>query len=516
METYLISYDLGTGGNKAALYDISGNCVADVFIPYQTYYPKAGWHEQRPEDWWQAVVRSTRYLVEKSGIDGNEVAALGISGHSLGVVPLNQAGQLLRQSTPIWSDARAVAQSRQMFERINESSWYYLTGNGFPAPLYAIFKIMWYKDHEPEMYSQIAKVIGTKDYVNFRLTGEILTDYSYASGSGVYDLVKWRYSDDLIAASNVPKELFPEIVPSAQVIGTLKQEAATELGLPQSVKVVAGGVDNSCMALGARSIKDGRIYNSQGSSSWIAVTTKDPILDYKFRPFVFTAVIPGLFNSAIPVFSSGSSFRWLHDQLCPDLVLQAHAEGKDVYELMTALASTSPVGSRGIIFNPSLAGGSSIDDSINIRGAYIGLDLGHTRADVIRATMEGVAMEMRLALDELRRKMLFSKDMLVVGGGSRSQLWRQIYADIYDMNIIKTTIDHQAAALGAAALAAFGAGIWKDVEIIDEIHRVVDVTEPNQANVEVYNKLMVVFRETGKCLADIGDMIVDLGLSHSG
>jgi len=516
MGNYLIAYDLGTGGNKASLFDTTGRLLADTFIPYQTYYPKAGWHEQRPADWWNALVESTRGLVSKSEIDVNEIAALGISGHSLGVVPLDKSGHLLRETTPIWSDSRAVAQARDMFERVSESEWYYLTGNGFPAPLYSAFKMMWYRDNAPEMFTQIERVVGTKDYINYLLTGEILTDYSYASGSGVYDLVKWRYSDDLLDASCLPRKFFPEIVPSSQVIGTLKKEIAQILGLPESVKVVSGGVDNSCMALGARNIKDGRIYNSQGSSSWIAMTTKEPILDDKFRPFVFTAVIPGLFNSAIPVFSSGTSFRWLRDQLCPDLVDQARQEGKEVYELMTALAAQSPVGSRGVIFNPNLGGGSSIDESINIRGAYLGLDLGHTRADVIRATMEGVAMEMRLALDELRKKTTISEQMLVVGGGSRSRLWLQMYADLYNMTIIKTNIDQQAAALGAAALAGVGAGFWKDFEIIDEIHKIVEVIEPIPANAETYNKIMPVFRKAGKYLAELGDMVVDLGLSHRG
>jgi xylulokinase len=313
----------------------------------------------------------------------------------------------------------------------------------------------------------------------------------------------------------LPKEIFPNILPSAEVIGTLTNDAAEALGLPKKVKVVAGGVDNSCMALGARNIKDGRIYNSQGSSSWIAITTKEPILDEHFRPFVFTAVMPGLFNSAIPVFSSGSSFRWVRDQFCPDLIVDAKKENKDIYDLMTELAAASPVGSRGIIFNPNLAGGSSVDASINIRGAFLGLDLGHNRADVIRATMEGVAMEMRMALDELRGKISVSNEMVVVGGGSRSKLWRQIYADLYKMRILKTNVDQQAAALGAAALAAVGAGLWKDFEIIDVIHKIVDVTEPDPANVATYEQIMPIFLKAGKYLAEIGDLVAALEPSRS-
>lgn len=513
MDNYLIAYDLGTGGNKASLYDTQGNCIVDTFVSYKTYYPRASWHEQKPSDWWQAVIDSTRELIQKSGINVKDIIALGISGHSLGVVPLDKNRKVLRETTPIWSDSRAVKQAQKYFQGISESDWYNMTGNGFPAPLYSVFKIMWYRDNEPEMFRQIDIIIGTKDYINYLLTGKILTDYSYASGSGVYDLINWRYSEEFIKESGIPRSFFPDIVPSTQVIGELTKEAAEALGLPQSVKVVSGGVDNSCMALGARNIKDGRVYNSQGSSSWIAVSTEKPILDVKYRPFVFTAVIPGLFNSAIPVFSSGSSFRWLRDTLCPDLIAQAQEQGKDIYELMTDLAAQSPVGARGIIFNPSLAGGSSIDASINIRGAYMGLDLGHNRSDIIRATMEGIAMEMRMALDELNNAVNFTEGMLVVGGGSKSKLWLQIYADLYKMDIIKTNIDQQAAALGAATLAGIGVGLWKDFSIIDEIHHIVEVLHPIPKNVEVYEKIMPIFKLSSNFLAEIGDLETEKGLS---
>ena len=510
MEPYIIAYDLGTGGNKASLYDAEGSCLAETFVTYPTQYPRAGWHEQRPEDWWDAVVRSTRSLLELTSVDSNEVVCCAISGHSLGAIPLAADGTLLRDSTPIWSDSRAVPQTQQMFQHLSETEWYMLTGNGFPAPLYSAFKVMWYRNNEPELFAKIARVIGTKDYINFRLTGYIGTDYSYASGSGVYDLVAWRYSEKLIEASQLSSTLFPEIVPSTQIIGTLTDEAADALGLTRSTQVISGGVDNSCMALGARNIEDGRIYNSQGSSSWIAVTSGKPLLDDKSRPFVFTHVMPGLFNSAVPVFSSGSSFRWVRDHMCRDLVQRAEQDGTSVYDLMTELAAQSPVGAKNLIFNPSLGGGSSIDPSINIRGAFVGLDLGHTRADVIRATMEGIALEMRMALDGLRKLMPIGHEMLVVGGGGRSTLWRQIYADAYNMRIIKTNIDQQAAALGAAAVAAVGAGLWDDFTIIDTVHQVENLTDPNPDHVRVYNRLLPLYIRAGEYLADIGDRIVAL------
>jgi len=510
MSEYIIAYDLGTGGNKASLYDLEGNCLAANFVPYETHYPHSGWHEQRPADWWDAVVASTRGLLDETDVDAAQIACIGISGHSLGAVPLDAEGTLLRQGTPIWSDSRPDTQVPEFFSHVDEADWYTTTGNGFPAPLYTAFKIMWYRDNEPDMFTKIAAVIGTKDYINYRLTGRIVTDYSYASGSGVYDLLGWDYSAKLLAAAGLPRDILPDIVPSTEVIGELTAEAAEALALPRGVKVVAGGVDNSCMALGARNTAPGRVYNSQGSSSWIALSDDKPLLDVATRPYVFAHVMPGMFTSAVGVFSTGTSFRWVRDHLCRDLVARAEQTGDDVYDLMTALAAESPVGANKLLFNPSLAGGSSLDESPNIRGAFIGLDLGHTQADVIRATMEGVAMALRVGLDALRNLTDISDEIVVVGGGSRSALWRQIHADLYRMKVVKTSIDQQAAALGAAALAAVGTGLWSDVARIDAIHQVQSVAEPVAANCEAYDTLMPVFRKAAHCAAQLGDMLSEI------
>lgn len=507
MSRYIIAYDLGTGGNKSSLYDLKGNCLAECFEPYPTLYPKAGWHEQRPEDWWAAVVTSTRRLLQQTGIRPDEVACCGISGHSLGVVPLDKDGNLLREVTPIWSDSRALEQTRRFFERVPEEEWYTITGNGFPPPLYSVFKIMWYQDNEPEMFERVRTIIGTKDYINYRLTGEICTDYSYASGSGVYDLLGWKYSERMLEASGLPAGIFPAIVPSTEVIGTLTPSAAGELGLTTQVKVVSGGVDNSCMALGARNTRQGRVYNAQGSSSWIAVSSEKPLIDPKVRPYVFTHVIPGHFTSAVSTFAAGTSFRWVRDQICADLKQRAAVEGRDAYDLMTEEAAKSPVGANGLLFNPNMAGGTSMSDSIHIRGAYLNMDLGHTRADLIRAAMEGIAMELRLALDVLRGMETISDEMLVVGGGSRSLFWQQIYADVYNTTIVRTNIDQQAAALGAAACAAVGCGLWDSLDYVDEIHQVLDVIHPDPANTAAYEKLLPVFRRAGKMLSSLGDEI---------
>jgi len=510
MSKTILAYDLGTGGNKASLYDSEGRCLAAVFVPYETHYPQAGWHEQRPDDWWRAVVESTRQLLAAEGVDRERIECLAISGHSLGCVPLDGTGRLLRQSTPIWSDKRAGAEAAALFEAIDELRWYRLTGNGFPAGHYTVFKIMWYRRNEPEMFARIDKVVGTKDYVNYRLTGRIATDYSYASGSGVYDLTGWRYSDELIAASGLPRTLLPPIVPSTEILGELTAEAAEQLGLPRGVKVACGGVDNSCMALGARNLAEGSVYTSLGSSAWIAVSSDKPLLDERARPYVFAHVVDGMFTSATSIFSAGTSFQWVRDRLCGDLVARARRDGSDPYERMTELAASAPAGAHGLLFNPSLAGGSSLEPSAHIRGALLGLALGHTQADVIRAAMEGIALNLRLAIDELRRLCEVREEMVAVGGISRSGLWRQILADALRIRIVKTNVGQEAGSLGAAAVAAVAAGLWGDFRPIERVHEVQDVCSPQPEAVAVYEKLLPAFQQAREDQARLGEMLAGL------
>ena len=238
MDERIISFDLGTGGNKASLYDREGNCLASAFVPYLTYYPQIGWHEQHPTDWWNAVIQSTRNLLLSDKTEIDSITALAISGHSLGAVPMDRNGRLLREATPIWSDVRADREVSEFFRLIDPDEWYLTTGNGFPAACYSIFKVMWYRNNEPETWKNVYKILGTKDYINYRLTGKIATDYSYASGSGIYNLKSWKYDDRFISASGIPAGIWPEIHPSTHILGDVLPEVADELGLGHGVKVI--------------------------------------------------------------------------------------------------------------------------------------------------------------------------------------------------------------------------------------------------------------------------------------
>lgn len=506
MKQYILAYDFGTGGIKASLYNQEGHPISTSFYAYETLYPNVGWHEQKPSDWWEAICSSTKTLLRLSGANGSEIEALAISGHSLGVVPLDSQGRLLRDSVPIWSDTRAQKQADDFFSEYPKDKWYLKTGNGFPAHLYSAFKLMWYQKNEPEMFSKVATVLGTKDYLNYLLTGELLTDHSYASGCGFYDLKKNAYDHDLLHKMKLPIELFPSIVPSTTIIGTLQKEAAEALGLTPDIKVACGGVDNSCMALGARGIYDGRAYTSLGSSSWIAVTSHEPILDVTLSPFVFAHVIPNMYASATSIFAAGSSFQWVRNEICKDIL----NESSNPYAIMNELAQQSPVGAHNLLFNPTLAGGTGSDKTPNMRGAYLGLTLKHTQADLIRASMEGISLSLRIALDYLKTLTTLKDEMLFVGGGANSPLWLQMFADIYNMDILKTTVGQEAGSLGAAAIAAVGCGMWQDFTPIDEIHELVSRNTPNPKTNQTYEEMLRIYKIANNYLADISDMLYEM------
>ena len=496
----ILSYDLGTGGIKTSLWNENGTPISSVFIPYNTYYPTHQWHEQKPIDWWNSVCLSTRKILKESHTQPTEIAALALSGHSMVVAPLDKQGNLLTENVPIWSDTRAEECIPDFFRELTYDDWYTTTGNGDPPACYSILKLMWMKKNQPDLFRQIHRVLGSKDYINYKLTGTICTDPSYASGFGVFNLSEWQFEDRFFEVAGIPKEIFPKIRPSDSIIGHLTPEAARETGLTPGIPVACGGVDNSCMALGARGIGEGRIYTSLGSSSWIAITSQKPIVDIKTRPFVFAHIQKGYYTSAVSIFSAGNSYRWVRDQLCRDI-----PSDEDAYLLMDRMVADTPIGSNGVIFNPSLAGGSTQEPSPYMRGGFAGITLSTTREEMIRASMEGITLALKEVLDILSANAKIDKDMLICGGGSKSKLWRQLFADIYNLDIIKTNIDQNAASLGAAAIAANACGLWNDYSRIESIHQIESVEKPIREQVEKYKVLQKVFHQYAKQTAELGE-----------
>lgn len=496
----LLAFDLGTSGVKCSVFDGDGQLLGARYGEYETYYPNADWREQRPGDWIDRIVRGTKELMRELG--DVEICGIGVSGHSLGALPVDKDGRLLAQQVPIWSDARATAQADRFFEKVDYRNWYERTGNGFPRDLYSLFKIMWYQEREPQLYADTYKFIGTKDYVNLFLTGNAVTDISYASGCGLFDLKNGCYCPEYAEAAGVDLEKFPEVYASHAIIGYVTEEAAALLGISPGIPVAAGGVDNACMTLGAGCFEDGDVYASLGSSAWVTASVSEPVVDFDTRIYTFAHCVPGQYLPSIGIFASGSALAWAADRWFADIT------GGDRFDRIGQMAAASEVGARGLLFNPSLAGGCSFDKSTNLRGCLFNLDLGNTREDIARAVFEGIAMHLWLASGALEQSGHLGKRLLVVGGGSKGAFNRQIYADVFGKEVAVSRVRQDAASLGAAALAAVGSGMWESFAPLRRIHKDLTLSQPDMDSHAYYERIAPFYRQLCDACSDLGDVLL--------
>jgi len=456
-----LAFDLGTSAVKATLYSEEGVCLGEKTIAYPLYCSTDNVRrEQEPDQWWESVCEASRALLSDKDV---HVAGIGLSGHSLGIVPVDKRGRLLSQRTPIWSDSRASCQAEDFFEKVGPEEWYGATGCGFVPAQYPLFKLGWYREHEGEIYRRACCFLGTKDYVNLKMTQAACTDRSYASGSGVYDQRRHAYIPRFAEAAGIDGAKLPEIVKSTDIIGELTRDAAAAMGLHAGIPVIAGGVDNACMCLGAGCYAPGRAYASLGTSAWVAMAADDPCLNYEKRVYIFEHCVDGLWVPAAGIFSAGSSLNWVVERMFSGLPA-------DPWMRLNELAAASPVGANGVIFCPALAGGTYVDPSPSLMGAFFNLSLGISSGDLARAAFEGICCELALAYDALGGCVPLDGPLLLAGGGARNDFWCQMYADVFGTEVYRTQVMQNAASLGAAALVWRGLGRWKDFRPLDAAH----------------------------------------------
>jgi len=508
MSTHILAHDLGTTGNKATLYDAAGRLVGSAFYPYATEYARTNWAEQDPEDWWTAVCVSTKQLLAESGVGCQDVAAITFSGQMMGCVALDREAQPLRKAI-IWADQRAVAQAAWVGERVPFAEVYRITGHRLSSS-YSLAKILWLRDHQPDVVRRAYKFTHAKDAIVARLTGIFVTDPSDASGMNLYDLATGAWSPRILEAAGIDPAQLPEVVPSSAVVGEVRGAVADEVGVPTGTPVVIGGGDGACAAVGAGVVTEGSAYNYVGSSSWIALATKAPIYDPDFKTFTFAHLVPGMFMPVGTMQAAGASYQWARDQLCPLEVQAAEALQVSPYEMMNAQASESPPGSNRLLFLPYLMGERSPHWNPKARGAFVGLTIRHTRADLIRAVMEGVAMNLRVILDAFRGQGSDVATIRLIGGGARGRLWNQIMADVYGVPVQRLTVLEEATSMGAALAGGVGVGLYAGFSMAEAMNPVAATIDPDPRAQRVYEALLPIFRQTYEALVPVYDRLAEL------
>jgi len=505
MKDYILAHDLGTTGNKATLYDRAGGLVGSAFYGYQTEYAQTSWAEQDPEDWWSAVCASTRKLLEQTGARADEVACIVFSGQMMGCVPLDRKARPLRKAI-IWADQRSVDQEQWVGERISPAEVYRITGHRLSAS-YSLSKILWLRDHQPDIYERAYKFVHAKDAVVARLTGVFVTDPSDASGMNLYDLEGGTWSERMLEVAQLDPAQLPDLRPSTEVVGGVLPEVADQVGVAAGTPVVIGGGDGACAAAGAGVVREGAAYNYIGASSWIALATEKPIYDPDYKTFTFGHVVPGMFMPTGTMQAAGASYQWTRDQLCPTEVETAESLGLSPYELMNQAAENSPIGAKGLIFLPYLMGERSPRWNPRARGAFLGLTIRHTRADMIRAVLEGVTMNLRVILDAFRSQGARIEAMRLIGGGARGRFWNRMMADVYGIPVYRLAILEEATSMGAALTGGVGVGLYPDFSMIETMNQVSEIVEPDPAAQAAYEGIYPIFEAAYQALLPVYDMI---------
>jgi xylulokinase len=491
----LAAYDFGTTGCKASFFDERGPLIATAYREYPTAFPEPGWVEQDPEDWKDAMRSTTRELLAKSEVQPREVACLSFSGHMMGCVPVDDQGNPIARRVMLWADTRSQQEARWLEELIGRERFYSETGGGLETVLYPAAKIPWIKKNHPELYRQAACFIGTKDTICAWLTGRIATDFSEASDTGLLHLAQRRWHGGFLDVLGIDADKMPELVESTTVLGRLRREPAEELGLLEGTPVVIGGGDVSCGTAGAGAITENLPYMCIGSAGWVSVARREPLINPVARPMSLCHVVPDLYCSQIIMYSAGIAFKWLRDEVFAYQAPEAVSEyDPAAFSKMDGLASQSPPGSNGVLFLPYLRpGGAPYYDS-EARGAFLGLSLTTRKADLLRAALEGVAYNLCLMVEYLEEGQPFSS-MRMIGGGSESLLWKQIFADVLGKEIVTLSAQQEANTLGAAIVGAVGIGMINDFAEIERFNRVTERTMPRPEHRQWYQQRLAAFAE---------------------
>src|SRR5665648_201276 len=482
---YLLGIDIGTSGTKGMLMDREGKIYARAGREYSINIPKSGWAEQDPKMWWKATIQVISEVIKKSEVNSQQIRGIGLSGQMHGTVFLDKNLQPFRPAI-IWADQRSSSQCESIYQKIGKERLAELTGNSIAAG-FMCSTLLWMKENQPEMYKKIYKVVLPKDYIRYRLTGNLGVEVTDASSTLLLDIKRRCWSEELLDLLNLTLDILPgEVHESQEVAGYILAEVARNTGLSEGIPVVYGGGDQSMQAVGNGVIRPGILSSTIGTGGQLFITVDKFTYDPKLRIHTFCHAIPNSYHLLGAILSAGLSLKWLRENIL-------HTPNS--YHIFDEEVDKIRAGSEGIIFLPYLLGERSPYMNPQAKGVFFGLSLKHHRAHLIKAVMEGVVFALRDCLEVFEELGIKIEQVIASGGGAKSRVWRQMQADIFNKEISITQSIEQAA-MGAAILAGVGVGIYKDVE--DGCKKVVKLKEekikPIPENVDIYNQQFKIYQ----------------------
>ena len=491
---YFLGMDVGTGGTRAVLIDTAGAIVASAASEHAAFRAEQpGWAEQQPEDWWRAAqeaIRQTLALAPR-GFSPAQIGGIGLTGQMHGAVLLDSDGKVLRPAL-IWCDQRTGPQCDWLHRELGREHLIDLVAN--PAlPNFTLTKLLWVREHQPEVWAHVAHVLCPKDYVRFCLTGTYAMDVQEASGTLLLDVANRRWSSEVAKVAGVSESWLPELFESPEVCAKISIAAAQTTGLVAGTPVVAGAGDQGAGAVGMGILEPGSVSVTIGTSGVVFAATAKPSLDKGGRLHTFCHAVPGRWHVMGVTQAAGLSMRWLRDTVLPG----------GSYDELTAEAARVSAGSDGLLWTPYLLGERTPHLDSHARAAFVGLTAAHGRGHLARAVMEGVAYSLRDSFTIFAEMGVPVMGVRLGGGGARSKVWRTIQAGVYG-HTCDVLVAEEGGAFGAALLAGVGGGGWATVE--EACTRAIQVAEqivPEAGDVERYTQGYAGFRAVYPALKDI-------------
>lgn len=481
---YFLGIDTSTTSSKALLIDEKGAVIAVESSAHTLQTPKPLWSEQDPQEWWQAVSASIKSVLQKAGISGESVAAIGLTGQMHGLVLLDESGNVLRPAI-LWNDQRTQSQCDEIHQVIGKEKFIQISGNialtGFTAP-----KILWVKENEPQVFAKAKHVLLPKDYIRYKLTGEYAMDKADGAGTVLFDLKARNWSDEVLAALEIPRSWMPKTFEGTEFTGQITKEVAALTGLKEGTPVAAGGGDQAAGAVGVGAVEPGIVGLTVGTSGVVFATTPSALIEPQGRLHAFCHAVPGMWHFMGVMLSAAGSLQWYRDTLAPTVS----------FDDLLKDAESVPAGSEGLQFLPYLSGERTPHPDPLARGAFIGLTLRHGRAHMTRAVLEGVSYGLKDSFTLIQNAGLGAiTQVRASGGGTKGALWRQIMASVLEAELV-TINTTEGGAYGAALLAGVGAGAWRDVSSACKASiKITGSTKPDPSQMDAYHKGYSLYQE---------------------
>jgi D-xylulose kinase len=476
--------DLGTTGTRTIIFDNNGGVISSYYKEWKSIYPSPVMVEQDALSWWNALKKTIEMSIKKGNVDPSDIKSLAITNQRETIVPVDIDGNPLHNAI-VWQDRRTIDECNFIKEKIGADKIYNTTGLTID-PYFSGSKILWIKNHKPEIYQKTHKFLLVHDFIVNKLTGKWVSDHSNASRTMLLDINNLKWSEDIASALELDLDKMPDPVPSGQLIGNITTD---ETAFDKNTVVISGGGDQQCAALGVGVTIPGRIKCTTGTGSFILSYLEKPKFDPSKRVLCSCHTVPGAWIQEASIFTSGAALRWIRDEICTSEVKKSEEEDVDPYVIMDNLAEETPIGSNGISVIPHFVGAGAPHWNPNARGVIFGISLGNKRSDIIRAVMEGVAYEIRKNVEVFKELGSRIEEMRITGGGSRSSIWNQIQADVLNITCARGELE-ESTAVGAAILASYGVGDFKSLtDAAEQIANISKKWEPKAEAVEIYNKI---------------------------